>query len=600
MASSAANKILDLEPVDLHDTLQFAELQRQRVLCGWSHSTSVIESWRADNDDKTQAMFWVVPVSLSEIPAPRRYAGHIAMSKKTYDENDVDDVLPELKVMDLGTLFILPEHRGRGLARAAVRMLEGMAKDKPYGWAGCKVMTLNTLARRLLGEELPAKGRSNEDWYNRMGYVKWKEAPLYPAWNEDGSEFKFDASFMWKVDDTIAVDENVAGLCDEIKALGRVLESISSASTSAPRPVLAEIDPDGSLWAVVIATLGGIDNTLAKLSQLPKEVKKSDGAFSRGFLRKPTKQIKFGFRSKDIATCKDRVQSYNTAMTSALQMINVCLMIHNNSSQDAVFNVLDGLKSQIGRVEIALHQGTQSNFGLTGSSQNADGNQITRNLRQLVRVAESFHSHVSTITKEGRSSTVWGGSVLGDTLTRERFSSGITTPSTVVDPSHHPDSDDDIDEALLKRLRELAVESRQQGDYARAENFYRKVINRSESSESNYNPQDLAQDRIDLAYACLRQRKWADAETIILPIAMERTLADIAVFVGLHTLALAHMHSSEFAKADQCCKRALWGKRKTLEENPPCWETLALLSRICEARGETEEAEAHRTFIPAS
>jgi hypothetical protein len=289
-------------------------------------------------------------------------------------------------------------------------------------------------------------------------------------------------------------------------------------------------------------------------------------------------------------------------------------MIHNKSSQDAVFDVLYRLRSQIGRVEIALHQGTQPNSGPTGSSQDADGNQITRNLRHLVRVAETFHSNASAITREGPRSTVWGGSVLGDPLTREQFSNieswipppsnsqgGTTSPSTVVDPSYHSDSDDDIDKALLKRLRELAVESRQQGDYAKAENFYRKAISRSEASESNYDPRDLVQDRVDLAYACLNQRKWADAEAIILPIAMERKLADIAVYVGLHALALAHMHSSDFAKADRCCKRALWGKRKIFgKENPSCWETLALLSRICEARGEAEEAEAHRTFIPAS
>lgn len=128
--------------------------------------------------------------------------------------------------------------------------------------------------------------------------------------------------YTW-IDDTISVDENVAGLSDEIKALGRVLDSISSASALAPRPVLAEIDPDGNLWAVVTATLGDISNTLGKLSQLLGEVEKSSRVFSRGFLRKPTKQIRFGLRSKEFVTCKDRVQSYNTAMTSALQMINV-------------------------------------------------------------------------------------------------------------------------------------------------------------------------------------------------------------------------------------------------------------------------------------
>jgi hypothetical protein len=289
-------------------------------------------------------------------------------------------------------------------------------------------------------------------------------------------------------------------------------------------------------------------------------------------------------------------------------------MIHNHSSQDAVFNVLHGLKSQIERVEIALHQGAGPSSGAIGSSQDVDGKQITQNLRQLVRVAEAFHSNASAITREDPRSTVWGGSILGDPLTREQFSNieswiprpsnnqdGTTSPSTGDDLPYHSDSDDDLDKALLKRLRELAVESRQQGDHPKAENFYRKVIDRSEACESNQDPQDLVQDRIGLAYACLHQRKWADAEAVILPIAMERKLADIAVYVALHALALAHMHSSDFAKADQCCKRALWGKRKIFgKEDLSCWETLGLLSRICEARGETEEAEAHRTFIPAS
>lgn len=205
--------------------------------------------------------------------------------------------------------------------------------------------------------------------------------------------------------------------------------------------------------------------------------------------------------------------------------------------------------------------------------------------------------------------------MLGEPLTREQLltieswipppsstqQGGTTLPSAIVDPSYHSDSDDDIDEALIKRLRELAVESRQKGDHLKAENFYRKVISRCETSESNYDPQDLVEDRINLAYACLHQRKWADAEAIILPIAMERKLADITIYVGLHALALVYMDSSDFVMADKCSKRALWGKRKILgKENPSCWETLALLSRLCEARGDPEEAEAHRTFIPTS
>lgn len=214
MATPQVNSIT-LEPMDLHDAVQLSELQRQRVICGWDKDASVIEGWRTANSERKQALFWVIPTSLSHLPPSQRYAGHIAMYKSTYDnENGADDVLPDLTVMNVTTLFILPEHRGAGLARAAVKALEGMAKTEPYGWPECKAMTLNTLARRYveddewrkiaaaphksLGIPLPAKGMSNEDWYARMGYVKWKEMPLYSARSEDGSEFKFIASFMWK------------------------------------------------------------------------------------------------------------------------------------------------------------------------------------------------------------------------------------------------------------------------------------------------------------------------------------------------------------------------------------------------------------------
>ncbi|KAK0648142.1 hypothetical protein B0T16DRAFT_407784 [Cercophora newfieldiana] len=206
---------LTLTPINLHEPLQFAELQRQRVLCGWNYSTSVIESWRADNDAHIQSMFWIVPATLAHLPPPQCYAGHIAMAKKTYsNENGIDAVLPSLTTMDLKALFILPAYRGGGLAKVAVREVEKMAEVEPYGCPECKAMTLNTLARRyveedelravaevahrLEGTELPKKGMSNEDWYARMGYVKWKEVELYPARDGEGKEFKFGASFMWK------------------------------------------------------------------------------------------------------------------------------------------------------------------------------------------------------------------------------------------------------------------------------------------------------------------------------------------------------------------------------------------------------------------
>jgi GNAT superfamily N-acetyltransferase len=185
-----------LERMNLYNTTEFDELLRQRVICGWDFSPSNLEGWRAAADAQTISMFWVIPPSLSQLPAPQRYSGHISMQNNT-------------RVLHIFNLFILPEHRRAGLGRAAVQALEG------WGSPECKAITLNALSRRYieddgeewrglytrvcasLGIETPVKGSSNEDWYTRMGYVKWKEEPAYPV-SLDGSEILLIAAYLRK------------------------------------------------------------------------------------------------------------------------------------------------------------------------------------------------------------------------------------------------------------------------------------------------------------------------------------------------------------------------------------------------------------------
>lgn len=127
--------------------------------------------------------------------------------------------------------------------------------------------------------------------------------------------------YTW-IDETIEIDSTVSQLCEEIAALSRVLESISKAYTQAPSIVISGMDPDGRLWITVRASLDDLQGTLDKLNQLLREVQKSS-LFGRGFLRRPAKQIKYSFKVKDITIYRERIKSYNSAMTSTLQMINV-------------------------------------------------------------------------------------------------------------------------------------------------------------------------------------------------------------------------------------------------------------------------------------
>jgi GNAT superfamily N-acetyltransferase len=217
MNKSAATEAVQrsiLEPINLYNTTEFDELLRQRVICGWDYSRSNLEAWRTAADAQTISMFWVVPPSLSQLPASQRYGGHIFMQSRTEPSDDKLTHADKF-IQHIFNLFILSEHRRGGLGRAAVQALEARAKIEPYGSPECKAITLNAISRRYieddgdewrgmytrlctnLGIEIPAKGSSNEDWYARMGYIKWKEQPMYPVLL-DGSEIILIAAWMRK------------------------------------------------------------------------------------------------------------------------------------------------------------------------------------------------------------------------------------------------------------------------------------------------------------------------------------------------------------------------------------------------------------------
>lgn len=206
--------------MNLHNPDEFDGLVRQRIACGWNYDRKTIEGWRKAMDEKTKPMFWIVaPPSPSAIieylsEKPKRqgpYLGHIAL-QSVLEPPELDLADPDKSLMMLSTFFILPEHRYGGLGRAAVQAAEAYARMEPYGSLACKALTLTTLSRQYAeddgeewrgsyakrGLEPPEKGRSIEDWYLRMGYVKFKEAPRYREMTLDGTEIMLVASFLRK------------------------------------------------------------------------------------------------------------------------------------------------------------------------------------------------------------------------------------------------------------------------------------------------------------------------------------------------------------------------------------------------------------------
>lgn len=192
-----------LEPMDLYNQSQVDELLRQRKICGWADTLDYIVSWRDSMGANMKSMFWIKPAS-----QPSLRAGHVSLDCVA-EPPDLELANPHDKsVLTIAGFFVLEEHRRGGLGRAVMETLEKLAIQETYGSPNCHTIAITTLSRRyteddqeraryetLEGKQASPKGLSNEDWYARMGYVKWKDVPRYDSKN--GPD-KYVAAFMRK------------------------------------------------------------------------------------------------------------------------------------------------------------------------------------------------------------------------------------------------------------------------------------------------------------------------------------------------------------------------------------------------------------------
>lgn len=191
--------------MNLHDQDQADEIRRQRAICGWGFSAEDIASWRDAIDAQKRASFWIKPAAHPDVRA-----GHVSLDNDL-DPPELELANPDRSVLEVTSFFILPEHRRGGLGRAVVATLERYAREAPYGSENCRAVTLTTINRkywedgewrdkwvREFGFQPLTKGTSYEDWYVRMGYVKWKEEPRFSIDAPGFEDQKLVGSFMRK------------------------------------------------------------------------------------------------------------------------------------------------------------------------------------------------------------------------------------------------------------------------------------------------------------------------------------------------------------------------------------------------------------------
>lgn len=158
------------------------------------------------------------------------------------------------------------------------------------------------------------------------------------------------------------------------------------------------------------------------------------------------------------------------------------------------------------------------------------------------------------------------------------------------------ESDSDIELDILRNFEELAKTSFFKENYGKAEQFLREAIERL-TGESSSSPK-FRTLMLQLALSCALQEKWDAAASILTTFKKPTSTADVPVLCLFQAVALGYLQSDKLEESYQACKTALQGKKKLCgKESEEYFDCLALLAKICDAKGDEFEAEAVRHSI---
>ncbi|PYI00498.1 hypothetical protein BO78DRAFT_402019 [Aspergillus sclerotiicarbonarius CBS 121057] len=203
-----------LTPLNLQDHDQYTELHRQRILCGWDSDISDLDNWKEKQEAGLKGFFWIMisnPDTNTNTHADTNgdkkhtNAGHISLDAYT-EPPDADLARADKSVLVVQNFFILPEYQSRGLGRKVMGLVEEVARTEPYGSAKCRAIALTALSKRYWHEEKHVRDRlgpggppySNQEWYERLGYVAFKEEDRYEVRDLEGQVFMLKSTSLRK------------------------------------------------------------------------------------------------------------------------------------------------------------------------------------------------------------------------------------------------------------------------------------------------------------------------------------------------------------------------------------------------------------------
>ena len=166
------------------------------------------------------------------------------------------------------------------------------------------------------------------------------------------------------------------------------------------------------------------------------------------------------------------------------------------------------------------------------------------------------------------------------------------------------DSDNDVEVELIEKLLAKAKVRYAEGNYAEAAPLLRRVLQRLQRLPMKRRKLIKMQDlELKLAMSLFRLGKLKEAEELLFAVTNEHAVATEdaeRILSASHFLAEFQLEKGDCDAAERYCQKAMIGRRRTLgKEHISYYESLELLSRICEGKGDSIEAGAYIDMIPS-
>ena len=181
----------------------------------------------------------------------------------------------------------------------------------------------------------------------------------------------------------------------------------------------------------------------------------------------------------------------------------------------------------------------------------------------------------------------------------------VTTPSIEADESvvAWSDSESEFEFEIIEKLLTKADSKYTQEEFAEAEISFRKALKRVDRLPmSKRSLPKFKNTQMKLAMACYKQDKLPESRALFASLTRDQAATNgdaIRILQASHFLAQILLAERKFNEAEGYCRKAIFGRRKIHGKDDLSYsESIALLSVIYKAKGDTEEAAIYEDMVP--